>query len=74
VVEAETIGDVVTYQRDECLVQASICRENAQADPARYDYWIDEAVVWLQRAISTRCQKAVIHEIHGGRMIPKQAL
>lgn len=71
-VEAEMIGDVVMYQRDECLVQASICRENAQADPARYDYWIDQAVVWLQRAISTR-QNAVTHEIHDGRMIPKQA-
>jgi hypothetical protein len=35
VVETEMIGDVVMYRRDECLVQASICRETAQADPAR---------------------------------------
>jgi hypothetical protein len=35
----------------ECIAQASACREKAQADPARYDYWIDEAVMWHQRAI-----------------------
>jgi hypothetical protein len=46
-VGAEVIGDVM-YWREECLVQASISREKAQADPARYDYWIDQAVVWLQ--------------------------
>lgn len=47
------------YQRDQCLFQASICREKAQADPARYDYWIDEAIVWLQRAIAARHNNAV---------------
>jgi hypothetical protein len=36
-VEAEAIPDVM-YQREECLLQASMCREKAQADPARYDY------------------------------------
>jgi hypothetical protein len=69
---AEVIGDVM-YQREECLVQASICREKAQADPARYDYWIDQAVVWLQRAAEARYGNAVTHEIHAGRMIPKRA-
>jgi hypothetical protein len=71
-VGAEVIGDVM-YQREECLVQASICREKAQADPARYDYWIDRAVVWLQRAAEARHKNAVTHEIHAGRMIPKRA-
>jgi TPR repeat protein len=65
-------GDVM-YQREECLVQASICREKAQADPARYGYWIDQAVVWLQRAAEARHKNAVTHEIHAGRMIPKRA-
>lgn len=41
------------YQRQECLVQAAICREKAQADPAHYDHWIDEAIEWLQHAIGT---------------------
>jgi hypothetical protein len=39
------------YQRQECIAQASFCRENAQADPALHDYWIEEAVVWHQRAV-----------------------
>jgi hypothetical protein len=50
VVKAEAIGDVMD-RRQQCIAQASICREKAQADPARYDYWIDEAIAWLQRAI-----------------------
>jgi hypothetical protein len=61
------------YQRDECIAQASICREQAKADPARYDYWIDQATVWLQRAIEARCGKAVTYDIRDGRMIPKPA-
>ena len=60
------------YQRKECLVQASICREKALAEPARYDDWIDEAVLWLQRAVDARDGSAVTHEIHGGRVIPKR--
>jgi hypothetical protein len=47
---AKMIGRMM-YQRDECVAQASFCREKAQADPAHYDYWIDQAVVWLQRAL-----------------------
>jgi hypothetical protein len=61
------------YQREECLAQASICRQKAQADPLHYDYWIDEAIVWLQRAIGTSHKNAVTHEVQDGRMIPKQA-
>jgi hypothetical protein len=41
-VGARRIGDVM-YQRRQCIAQASICRERAQADPVRHDYWIDEA-------------------------------
>jgi hypothetical protein len=51
------------YRREECLVQASICREKAKADPARYDYWIDQAIVWLQRAIQASRGNAVTHAI-----------
>jgi hypothetical protein len=49
------------YRREECLVQASICREKAKADPARYDYWIDRAIVWLQRAIQASRGNGVAH-------------
>jgi hypothetical protein len=48
------------YQRDECIAQASICRQ--KAEPAHYDYWIDQAVVWLQRAIQARRGKAVAYD------------
>ena len=64
---AWTPGDLM-YQREECIAQASICREKAQADPAHYDYWIDEAIVWHQRGH----KNAVTHEVHDGRLIPKQ--
>ncbi|WP_159008645.1 hypothetical protein [Bradyrhizobium sp. S69] len=60
------------YQRDECINQASICREQAKADPARYDDWIDQATVWHQRAIQARRGKAVTYDIRDGRMIPKR--
>jgi hypothetical protein len=70
-VEAKVVGNVI-YQRDVCIAQASICRGKAQADPARYDYWIDQAVVWLQRAIQARRGKAVTYDIREGRMIPSQ--
>jgi hypothetical protein len=61
------------YQRDECIAEASICREKAKADPARYDDWIDQATVWLQRAIQARRGKAVSYDIRDGLMIPKRA-
>jgi hypothetical protein len=70
--EAKVIGDVM-YQRDECIAQASICRQKAKADPARYDHWIDRAIVWLQRAIQVRRGKAVTYDIRDGRMIPRSA-
>jgi hypothetical protein len=44
------IGNVM-YQRDECIAQASFCREKAQADPAHSEYWIDRAIEWHRRAI-----------------------
>jgi hypothetical protein len=40
---------------------------------ARYNYWIGQAVVWLQRAIQASDGKVVTHEIQDGRMIPKPA-
>ena len=59
------------YQRDEYIAQASICRKKALADPAHYDHWIDQAVVWLQRALQARRGKAVTYDIREGRMIPR---
>jgi hypothetical protein len=50
------IGDVM-YRRDECLAEASTCREKAQADPALCDYWVEQAAVWLQRAIQADAER-----------------
>jgi hypothetical protein len=63
--EDQMIGDVI-YQREECLAQTSMCREKAQADPVRNDYWIDQAIEWLQRAMQSRHANPVTHEIHDG--------
>jgi hypothetical protein len=60
------------YKREECIAQASICRERAQGDPACHDYWIDEAIAWHQRAIDARRENVVTQEIHDRRMVPKQ--
>jgi hypothetical protein len=54
------------HQREECLVQASMCRDKARADPVRNDYWIDQAIVWHQRAMQSRRANPVTHEIHDG--------
>jgi hypothetical protein len=62
----------VMYQRQECIARAAVCRKKAQDDPAHHDYWIDEAIGWLQRAIPTARKNDVSHEIRGGRLIPKR--
>jgi hypothetical protein len=61
------------YQRRECIAKADACRAKAQSDPARFDCWIDEAAIWLQRAIDARQQKPLTHEIQDGRLVPKRA-
>ncbi|MBR0722760.1 hypothetical protein [Bradyrhizobium manausense] len=33
-----------------CLLQAAACRERAAADPLNHDYWVDEAIKWLELA------------------------
>jgi hypothetical protein len=61
----------VMHQREECLIQASACRDKAQADPASAKYWIDRAIVWHRRAVQASGGKAVTYEVHNGRMISK---
>jgi hypothetical protein len=39
----------------------------------RYDYWIDQAVVWLQRAMQASRGNVATYEINDGRMIAKPA-
>jgi hypothetical protein len=56
--------------RDIFLDKAAICRERARSDAAHADYWIEQAINWLQRAAQTD-REAVTHEVRDGRMIPK---
>ena len=39
-------------RKQACLGQARACREKAETDPANRDYWIDEAIKWLERAVA----------------------
>jgi hypothetical protein len=57
--------------RDAYLKNAADCREKAKADPAHADYWTDEVIIWLQRAIETGSDRAITYELRDGRMIPK---
>jgi hypothetical protein len=58
------------YQREDCLIHASLCRDKAQAHPERSEYWIDRAIVWHRRAVQAD-GRTVTYEIHDGRMISK---
>jgi hypothetical protein len=59
--------------RDTYLKKAADCREKAKTDPAQADYWTDQAINWLQRAIQNGGDEAIAHEVRDGRMIPKPA-
>jgi hypothetical protein len=54
-----------------CLVQASACREKAEADPANRDYWIDQSIKWLERAISPADGVAISYETKDGNALRK---
>jgi hypothetical protein len=49
-----------------CLAQAAACRIKAEADPANRDYWVDESIKWLERAVSTPARLAVTFEVDDG--------
>jgi hypothetical protein len=53
-------------RRTACLAQASACREKAEADPANRNYWIDEAIKWLERAVTSTGGVAVTYETKDG--------
>ncbi|MBR0756095.1 hypothetical protein JQ604_28305 [Bradyrhizobium jicamae] len=49
-------------RRTACLAQASACREQAEADPANRDYWVDQSIQWLERAAESCGHVAVSYE------------
>jgi hypothetical protein len=53
-----------------CIAQASACREKARTEPERQEYWIDESIRWLERAIERSGDSAVTCEMKDGRLIP----
>jgi hypothetical protein len=59
-------------RKQACLTQAATCREKAESDPANRDYWIDEAIIWLERATTPTSGVAVSYEIIDGRLVPER--
>jgi hypothetical protein len=54
-------------RRTACLAQASACREKAETDFANRDYWIDEAIKWLERAATATGGVAMTYETKDGQ-------
>jgi hypothetical protein len=53
-----------------CLAQATACRAKAEADPANRDYWVDESIKWIERAVDSQSRIAVSFELEGGSVSP----
>jgi hypothetical protein len=54
------------------VAQASVCRKKAQTEPERQEYWIDESIRWLERAIEPSGDGAVSYAVIDGRLVPKE--
>jgi hypothetical protein len=54
-----------------CLAQASVCREKAQTEPQRQEYWTDESIKWLERAIEQSGDVAISYEVIDGHLVPR---
>jgi hypothetical protein len=52
-----------------CITQAAVCRKNAKTDPEHQEYWIDETIRWLERAIGRPGDVAVSYEVTDGRLV-----
>ena len=53
-------------RRKVCLAQATMCRERAQIEPERYDYWISEARRWQKLADERVGRVALIYVVRDG--------
>ena len=53
-------------RRTACLAQATACRVKAEADPANRDYWVNESIKWLERAIDRDIRLVVTLEVDDG--------
>jgi hypothetical protein len=52
-----------------CIAQASVCREKARTEPERQEYWIDETIGWLERAVERSGDIAISYEVKDGRLV-----
>ena len=52
-----------------CITQAAACRKNANTDPEHQEYWIDESIKWLERAIERSGEVAVSYVVIDGRLV-----
>jgi hypothetical protein len=52
-----------------CIAQASVCREKARTDPEHQEYWIDETIRWLERAVERSGAVAISYEVKDGRLV-----
>ncbi len=59
--------------KDACSKIASICREQADTDVTRREFWIRQADEWSARAREEKADAAATHEVHQGRMVAKPA-
>jgi|EndMetStandDraft_5_1072996.scaffolds.fasta_scaffold45921_2 hypothetical protein len=48
-----------------CLARAAACRERAEADAQNHDYWMQEAIRWLDIAQGSTGPVAVTFEAGG---------
>jgi hypothetical protein len=49
-------------RKEACLAQAAVCRAKAEADTEDRDYWINEAIRWLERAAAPTGRVAISFE------------
>jgi hypothetical protein len=56
--------------REECLKQAADCREKVKTHPEQHDFWINEAMIWTERAAQARGEPKT-HDVRDGKLVPK---
>ena len=69
-----TLREVIIMTSDHteiCTRRARLCRDQAQAQPERREYWVEQAEEWDRRAKDGGTERTSTCEVHRGRMIPK---
>jgi hypothetical protein len=57
-----------------CLAEVAACRVKVEADPANRDYWVDEAIKWLERAVDRQSPAAAVSlEVDDGSSSPMRS-